>query len=82
MPYCDSVGQRLVQPARIARRILRDPANRLVDGRVQIVRRLDSSLPKTMADYHRLQQVFVNIINNAYQAINTIGSGTLTVETG
>jgi signal transduction histidine kinase len=31
---------------------------------------LDPDLPMTMADFHQLQQVFVNIINNSEQAMS------------
>ena len=55
--------------------------NRLVEGAVEIlayqmrtsnievVTELDPHLPQAMVDPHQLQQVFVNIINNARQAI-------------
>jgi two-component system NtrC family sensor kinase len=36
---------------------------------VEIVRDLQDGLPKIMADAHQLQQVFVNILSNARQAI-------------
>jgi signal transduction histidine kinase/ActR/RegA family two-component response regulator len=36
---------------------------------IEVVTKLDSDLPKTMVDPHQLQQVFLNIINNARQAI-------------
>jgi signal transduction histidine kinase/CheY-like chemotaxis protein len=36
---------------------------------------LDPVLPKTMADYHQLQQVFINILVNAHQAILSQGHG-------
>ncbi|HEY3176553.1 MAG TPA: ATP-binding protein [Candidatus Polarisedimenticolia bacterium] len=36
---------------------------------------LDAELPKTMADFHQLQQVFLNIIINAHQAMVTQGKG-------
>jgi signal transduction histidine kinase/CheY-like chemotaxis protein len=38
---------------------------------------LDPSLPKTMADFHQLQQVFVNIFVNAHQAMVASGGGGL-----
>jgi len=42
----------------------------------------DPALPKTMADTHQLQQVFVNLVTNAYQAMSSYrGRGKLTVET-
>jgi two-component system NtrC family sensor kinase len=36
---------------------------------------LSKDLPRTMGDYHQLQQVFVNIINNAHHAMNEAGQG-------
>ena len=36
---------------------------------VALVTDLQKDLPKTMADYHQFQQVFINIINNAHQAM-------------
>lgn len=36
---------------------------------IEVVMRLDPHLPKAMVDPHQLQQVFLNIINNARQAI-------------
>jgi signal transduction histidine kinase/ActR/RegA family two-component response regulator len=36
---------------------------------IEVVTRLDPHLPKGMVDPHQLQQVFLNIINNARQAI-------------
>jgi two-component system NtrC family sensor kinase len=36
---------------------------------IEVVSRLDPHLPKAMVDPHQLQQVFLNIINNARQAI-------------
>jgi signal transduction histidine kinase len=36
---------------------------------IEVMTRLDNSLPKVMVDPHQVQQVFLNIINNARQAI-------------
>ncbi len=38
-------------------------------GNVEVLASLDPALPPAMVDSHQLQQVFVNIINNARQAI-------------
>ncbi len=49
---------------------------------ITIVRDLDPHLPYTQADGHQLQQVFLNIINNAHHAMKQAhGRGTLTVRT-
>ncbi|WP_298816930.1 hybrid sensor histidine kinase/response regulator [Chloroflexus sp.] len=42
---------------------------------------LDPDLPSTVADPHQLQQVLLNLITNARQAMNEIGGGTLTIRT-
>jgi two-component system, NtrC family, sensor kinase len=36
---------------------------------IQVVTQFEAGLPKVLADAHQLQQVFVNLINNARQAI-------------
>jgi two-component system NtrC family sensor kinase len=49
---------------------------------IEVVRELDPDLPKTMADFYQIQQVFVNIINNAEQAMTEAnGKGKLLVKT-
>ncbi len=49
---------------------------------IEIVRQLDRSLPKTVADGHQLQQVFLNILTNAeYAMLDAHGKGTLTIRT-
>jgi len=49
---------------------------------IALEKRLDTALPKTMADPHQLQQVFVNLVTNAYQAMSSYrGRGKLLVET-
>jgi len=40
---------------------------------VEIVERLDESLPEVIGDSHQLQQVFLNILNNAHDAVHEIG---------
>ncbi|HXI03706.1 MAG TPA: ATP-binding protein, partial [Candidatus Saccharimonadales bacterium] len=49
---------------------------------IKVVADLDPALPKTMADFHQLQQVFINIMVNAQQAMVAQSSGgTLTLRT-
>jgi PAS domain S-box-containing protein len=40
---------------------------------VEVIERLDESLPEVVGDSHQLQQVFLNIVNNAHDAVR--GSG-------
>jgi two-component system NtrC family sensor kinase len=40
---------------------------------VDIVEHLDQDLPEVMGDAHQLQQVFLNILNNAYDAVHEVG---------
>jgi len=49
---------------------------------IQVHADFDPHLPKVMADPHQLQQVFLNIINNARQAIEAFRpKGTITITT-
>jgi two-component system NtrC family sensor kinase len=40
---------------------------------VEIIEHLDEGLPDVIGDEHQLQQVFLNILNNAYDAVHEIG---------
>jgi two-component system NtrC family sensor kinase len=49
---------------------------------IEISRELDRNLPKTIADAHQLQQVFLNVLTNAEQAmLEAHGKGHLTIRT-
>ena len=49
---------------------------------ISVYKELDPGLPRTMADYHQLQQVFMNLFVNAQQAMTEHkGGGQLTVRT-
>lgn len=49
---------------------------------IEVVRELDERLPATTGDFHQLQQVFLNIINNAQQAmVGAHGRGRLILRT-
>lgn len=57
-------------------------AHQLETEGIQIATDLDANLPATGADPYKLQQVLVNVINNARQAIaSTQKPGTLTITT-
>lgn len=40
---------------------------------VDVVEHLDEGLPDVLGDAHQLQQVFLNILNNAYDAVHEVG---------
>jgi len=40
---------------------------------VEVIEHLDQELPSVVGDSHQLQQVFLNILNNAYDAVGEIG---------
>jgi PAS domain S-box-containing protein len=40
---------------------------------VEVVEHLDENLPEVIGDPHQLQQVFLNILNNAYDAVHEVG---------
>jgi two-component system NtrC family sensor kinase len=49
---------------------------------VEIVEKFDERLPELVGDSHQLQQVFLNILNNAYDAVHAAGRrGLIQIET-
>jgi two-component system NtrC family sensor kinase len=40
---------------------------------IDVIEHLDEGLPDIMGDAHQLQQVFLNILNNAYDAVHEVG---------
>jgi len=40
---------------------------------VEVIEHLDENLPEVIGDPHQLQQVFLNILNNAYDAVHQVG---------
>lgn len=57
-------------------------AHQMKVNNIELEVELAPDLPKTMADFHQMQQVFVNLINNAEQAmVETHGKGRLVIRT-
>ncbi len=49
---------------------------------VQVLENFDETLPELIGDSHQLQQVFLNILNNAYDAVQSSeGPGLIEIET-
>jgi len=66
----------------ILRRALELRAYALETSNIEVVTGLSSSLPRTMADLHQIQEVFLNIILNTEQAMSEAnGRGKLSVKT-
>jgi two-component system NtrC family sensor kinase len=61
--------RRPVQLNAILRRTVQLRAYDFQSHGVEIVERLDNELPHVIGDSHQLQQVFLNILNNAYDAV-------------
>jgi two-component system NtrC family sensor kinase len=62
-----------VQLNQIVRRTLQLRAYDFHSRGVEIVEQLDENLPQVIGDSHQLQQVFLNIVNNAYDAVRDSG---------
>jgi two-component system NtrC family sensor kinase len=57
-------------------------AYRMRVNNIEVSTELDPGLPLTLADFHQLQQVFVNLITNAEQAMTAAhGEGSLSIRT-
>ena len=65
--------RRAVQLNAILRRTVQLRAYDFHSHGVEIVERLDESLPEVVGDSHQLQQVFLNILNNAHDAVSGTG---------
>ncbi len=66
----------------ILRRTLQLRSYDLASRGLDVRERLDDSLPQIVGDPQQLQQVFLNILNNAYDAVNETGrKGSIEVET-
>ena len=62
-----------VQLNSILRRTLQLRAYDFQSHGVQVIEQLDPDLPNVIGDSHQLQQVFLNILNNAYDAVRETG---------
>jgi two-component system NtrC family sensor kinase len=66
----------------ILRRTLALRSYDLVNHDIKIIEQFDPNLPDVAGDAHQLQQVFLNILNNAYDAVRETGrSGEIHIET-
>jgi two-component system NtrC family sensor kinase len=65
--------RRPVQLNAILRRTVQLRAYDFHSHDVEILERLDESLPEVVGDSHQLQQVFLNILNNAHDAVRETG---------
>jgi two-component system NtrC family sensor kinase len=61
--------RQLVQLNSILQRTVHLRSYDFISHGIQVVERLDESLPAVVGDTHQLQQVFLNILNNAYDAV-------------
>jgi len=72
----------LVQVNAVIRQTLKLRSYGLSNRNVEILERLSENLPVVVADPHQLEQVFLNILNNAFDAIEQSGRpGRMEVET-
>ena len=62
-----------VQLNTILRRTVQLRAYDFTSHGVEVTENLDEDLPEVMGDAHQLQQVFLNILNNAYDAVHEVG---------
>ncbi len=63
----------LVQLNTILRRTIQLRSYDFNSHGIDVVEHLDEELPEVMGDAHQLQQVFLNILNNAYDAVHEVG---------
>jgi PAS domain S-box-containing protein len=75
--------RRPVQINSILHRTVQLRAYDLSSHKVAVVERYADDLPEVVGDSHQLQQVFLNILNNAYDAVSHTGrAARIEVETG
>jgi len=61
--------RQLVQLNSILQRTVHLRSYDFISHGIQVIEHLDESLPGVVGDSHQLQQVFLNILNNAYDAV-------------
>ncbi|HEX8991235.1 MAG TPA: PAS domain S-box protein [Anaerolineales bacterium] len=62
-----------VQINNILQRTLSLRSYDLANHGVQVIQQFDPEMPELIADAHQIQQVFLNILNNAYDAVCQVG---------
>jgi two-component system NtrC family sensor kinase len=62
-----------VQVNSILRRTIQLRSYDFTSHGVEVIEHLDEELPEVIGDAHQLQQVFLNILNNAYDAVHEVG---------
>jgi PAS domain S-box-containing protein len=71
-----------VQINLLLRQTLKMRSYSLAGRNVEVVEKLSANLPVVVGDPHQLQQVFLNILNNAYDAVDGTGRvGRIEIET-
>ena len=74
--------KRLISMNEALEKTLELRTHQMTMNNIELVLELDAELPRTMADSHQMQQVFLNIINNAEQSmVEAHGKGRLEVKT-
>ena len=74
--------KRLISINEVIEKALELHAHRMKVNNIDLVMELDPDLPMTLADSDQMQQIFVNLINNAEQAMTEAhGKGRLRVKT-
>jgi len=66
--------RKTIQLNSIVERTLQLRAYDLSSHGVEVVQHLDRALPEVIGDEHQMQQVFLNILNNAYDAMRDSGN--------
>lgn len=66
----------------VIQHVLELKSRQLKVDNIRTLQKFDTDLPKAFGDYQQLYEVFLNLVNNAHQAmVNAHGKGTLTIRT-